>query len=107
MEKVSEKDLSRIFEQWFYQPGQPKLQLKWKFNKKEKKPIVTITQLQAGNTYQTPIEISIDSKNAEGNLTESIHKIELKEGVQTFEISPEHPPKEIILDPNHWLLFSE
>lgn len=107
MENVSGEDLDWFFKQWFFHPGQPKLQLDWKYHKKDRKAIITIHQTQKDLIYQMPIEIGITSKNEEGNLTETIHKIQLKEGVQTFEISTEHPPRDIIMDPNHWLLFTE
>ena len=99
-ESVSKQNLSAYFSQWLYQPGIPRIEVKWNYNSFQKKLQVSINQLQ-DHKYQFPLEILI----VERNNKKRIEKIFVKEKTQTVSISLPHKPAELILDPNTVLLF--
>lgn len=60
-ETVSGKNLEQFFKQWLYTPANPKLNIKWKYDTKQKKILVTVTQLQS-EIFYFPLEIRLGSK---------------------------------------------
>ncbi len=56
-EKVSGKRLDTFFRQWLYRADLPQLNIKWKYDIKDKKVSVTILQMQKGELFNFPLDI--------------------------------------------------
>ena len=104
MENVSNKDLSLFFEQWLYKPGIFKLKGSWEFDKKKSQVIIDLKQIQNdGSLFQMPIEVGIVYEND----LKQIELIEIKSKSNFFAIDVDREPKNIILDPNYWVLMNK
>jgi len=58
MEEVSGTNLSVFFNQWLYQSGHPKLSVTWPLMQKAKALTISISQVQKGTIFKTPLENS-------------------------------------------------
>jgi len=104
MESVSNKDLSLFFEQWLYKPGIFKLNGSWEYDKNKNQVIIDLQQVQAdGSLFVMPIEIGIVYKD---NIAQ-IKLIEIKTKSNYFVIDLDEEPKNVILDPNYWVLMNK
>jgi aminopeptidase N len=99
VESVSRTSYERFFHQWFYQPGHPVISASWK--QRGQKIILTIDQHQEPFLFQFPIEIELRSERGE-TLRETLR---IQNPSQRFKLKPGFRISEIILDPEHWLLF--
>jgi aminopeptidase N len=98
-EAVSGKSYEAFFNQWFYKPGHPVLSAAWK--KRGRKLILTIHQHQEQFLFQFPIEIELRSEGGE-TFRETLR---IQYSSQRFALEPGFKISEIILDPDHWLLY--
>jgi len=104
MENVSNKDLSLFFDQWLYKPGIFKLKGSWEYDKKKSQVIIDLMQIQNdGSLFQMPIEVGIIYKNDK----KQIKLIEIKAKSNSFAIDVDREPKNVILDPNYWVLMNK
>jgi aminopeptidase N len=60
-ESVSGKSLENFFTQWLYTPENPKLDIKWKYDVKLSKLMITVNQLQA-SVFSFPLVIRLGKK---------------------------------------------
>ena len=103
MEEVSGKDLDAFFEQWLYKPGILKLKGNWKYNKRTREVIISLNQMQTdGSLFEMPIEIGVDF----GNRPQHIELVQINGKSNSFKIKVDKEPKNIILDPNYWVLMN-
>ena len=103
MEEVSGKDLDAFFEQWLYKPGILKLKGNWKYNKRTSEVIISLNQMQTdGSLFEMPIEIGVDF----GNRPQHIELVQINGKSNSFKIKVDKEPKNIILDPNYWVLMN-
>jgi aminopeptidase N len=103
MEEASGKDLTVFFEQWLYKPGILKLAGSWKYDKQKGEILINLNQVQTdGSTFKMPLEIGIDF----GNKPQQLELIQIKEKSNSFKIKVEEDPKNIVLDPNYWVLMN-
>lgn len=104
MENVSNKDLSLFFDQWLYKPGIFKLKGSWEYDKKKSQVIIDLMQIQNdGSLFQMPIEVGIIYENDK----KQIKLIEIKAKSSSFAIDVDREPKNVILDPNYWVLMNK
>lgn len=87
-EEVSGKDLKQFFDQWLRIPGQPALDIKWKYDETKKEVVVTITQLQ-DQPFMFPLTLLID------NTLKTVD-VSRKSEVFTFKMNK---PQKISADP--------
>lgn len=99
MEQVSGKELDKFFQQWIFTKGYPELKWDWYYEKN--KLYIDIEQLQDYHVFSFPLEIEVN-----GDI-EKPYSLDINSKKTTFEIPLKAKPKEIILDPNMWLLFEE
>jgi aminopeptidase N len=99
METVSGKDLSVFFQQWLYTPGQPLLDISWKYGKSKKSISVTIVQQQA-TLFKFPLELSVRGKN--GTVSKVI---DISQKETNFSIPVKDPVQSVLVDPNTRLLY--
>ena len=101
MEKVSNVDLDKFFDQWLYKGGMLIIDSDWKYNQKNNEIEISMNQVQDdGYLFDMPIEIMLTFENKSPQI-ESIH---LDKKSKKFIISSENKPKEIKIDPSVKLL---
>ena len=103
MEDVSNKDLNLFFDQWLYNPGIFKLKGNWKYNNKNQ-IIINIKQIQNDNSlFKMPIEVGI----IYNDNVDHLEIIEVSKKSNSFIINVKKEPKNVILDPNYWILMNK
>lgn len=96
--KSSSKELNNFFKPWLYNNILPSYSLKWTIEGSTLK--VRVKQLQLGETFYNTIPIEVKYDN---NFSEILRiEVDSKEVNKTFEV--EFNPKEVILDPNNYIL---
>lgn len=100
-ETVTGQDLNWFFNQWFFTPGHPVLNINYQYDSLAYKLIVHIDQTQPENqVYRLPTNIAIHK--ADG--TTEIKDIEINKRQSVFEFALPAKPLTVIVDPNHVLL---
>jgi len=103
MEEVSGKDLNWYFKQWLYQPGQPKYNGHWTYDKNAKELYIKLDQVQeSGLLFRMPVEFGIFTK---GKTLPTIKTLDVNSLENEFKISLEEEPKDVVIDPNINLLM--
>lgn len=103
MEEASGKDLSVFFQQWLYRAGTLKLAGNWQYDPQKSQVVLALDQVQKdGSRFAMPMEIGI---YLEGQDRPQIETIQLNEKPGVFTIDVEAEPKNVILDPNTWVLM--
>ena len=101
IEEVSGKPLRAFFRQWVYTPGQPVIKGSWTYAA----GVLTVElhQAQATDTvYATAIDIGIVTDRG---AAPKVEVVQLVQRDQTFTISLDKEPLDVVLDPNTWLLM--
>jgi aminopeptidase N len=99
VESISGKDYSAFFHQWFHEAGHPVLSIDWK--PKRKRLELTLRQHQEQFVFQFPMEVEITGKSGK-----SIRKtLEMDAREKSFIIELPFKAKEVLLDPDTWLLY--
>ena len=103
-EKISEKDLTKFFDQWIYKgTGIINTMYSWGKDEDDNKFIVDFQLEQTQNeykVYQFPLEVKI--KFDDGSTESRIVKIDKREN--EIELTFSKNPTAVTLDPNNWLL---
>lgn len=101
MEEVSGRDLTVFFEQWLYKPGTLNLSGNWTYNKGKGELTVDLNQVQTdGSVFEMPLEIELDF----GNHKKQVEVIQIKGKSNSFQLKVDSEPKNIVVDPNLWVL---
>ena len=101
MEKVSNVDLDKFFDQWLYKGGMLIIDSDWKYNEKNSEIEISMDQVQDdGYLFDMPIEIMLTFENK----SSKIESIQLDKKSNKFIISSKNKPKEIKIDPSVKLL---
>ena len=103
MEDVSGQDLRWFFSQWLHRNLSPALEGHWSYVPGSRKIVIDLAQTQPGDPYRLPLEIGIVGDSA-GTLP-TIEKVEMTTMKQHFEIAADKAPKDVVLDPNTWVLM--
>lgn len=99
VEYLSGRDFSDFFQQWFHTAGHPVLSATWKYSRGKVK--LKVSQLQEHFTFAFPLEVRIMLKD--GSHVDQ--KLAITKQEETFNLSVNLKAKEIILDPENWLLY--
>jgi aminopeptidase N len=103
MEETSGQKLDWFFDQWLNRDFSPALVGTWSYDDAGKKIVIDLAQTQTGGTYRLPLEIGLAADSA--GRPPKIAKIEMTEAKQHFEIPADSAPRDVILDPNTWVLM--
>ncbi len=103
MEEASGQDLRWFFDQWLHRNLAPALTGSWSYDAATKQVVIDLAQSQAGQPYRFPLEVGVvpDSAGAPMKVT----KIEMTQAKQRVVIPAASAPKDVVLDPNTWLLM--
>ncbi len=96
MERASGSDLTAFFQQWLYRGGVPRVEGTWRWDAATRQVAVELTQTQAGEPFQLPVEIGIT--DASGKLR--VERAELSTRSARFTFSAEQEPAGLTIDPN-------
>jgi aminopeptidase N len=99
-EKVSGKNLETFFTQWLYTAANPKLEVQWKYNEKDKTILLTVKQLQ-NSLFEFPLEIQIQTASGKSQ----VETLSITKQSQQFNIPVKEKIVQIYLDPKTSLLF--
>lgn len=99
VETLTGKDFESFFDQWLYKSGHPKLSNEWNYDRRAIQ--LKITQHQKPTIFKFPLDLKIIYEDD----SYSIETISVKKAEEQYTIKSKKKPKEIILDPNTWLLF--
>jgi aminopeptidase N len=99
-EKESGKKLGIFFDQWFYSPGLPKLDVQWKYDPKKKTVVVTVTQLQK-DLFRFPLDIQLQSASGKSQW----QTLSVTKQSQQFSIGVKEKKLQLFIDPRISLLF--
>lgn len=103
MEEVTGKDLPFFFEQWLYKLGTLKFGGNWQYDPDKKQAIITLEQVQEdGSLFEMPIEIGIYFEDRDKTHFEVVR---MTDRSSIFYVDLMEEPKNIILDPNTWVLM--
>jgi aminopeptidase N len=103
MEAAADQELDWFFDQWIYQPGQPKYEGTWHFDTGTNELTVTLNQVQRGGaSFSMPVELAIYPP---GGGLPRIEVLQVDEQANTFAIALDVAPASVDLDPNTWLLM--
>jgi aminopeptidase N len=94
-EVVTGKNLYWFFDQWVYQAGLPKLEVKTRYDRRNRLVNLTLKQSSSGKEeviYKLPMTVLID----DGDLRRTT--IFFEDSEATFTIPAQHPPKMVIVD---------
>ena len=100
-ESISGKDLKQFFDEWLYAPGQPELDITWRYDAKEKFLYVDVKQLQK-NAFKFPLALKINTSSGSKKEKVLVDKI-----ASSFKIKQNEKPVSIIPDPETELLMSK
>ncbi|MDH3710369.1 MAG: M1 family aminopeptidase, partial [Cyclobacteriaceae bacterium] len=103
MEEVSGKDLYVFFQQWLYRAGTLKLAGSWQYDHAKGQVRVTLDQVQEdGSLFEMPLELGL---YFEGQDRSQFEDIQVDQKSNSFTIEVDEEPKNIMLDPNTWVLM--
>lgn len=103
MEEVSGQKLGWFFDQWLNRDYSPALTGTWSYDPATGKLSIDLTQTQSGGVYRLPLDIGLVGDSA--GVAPKIAKIEMTNATQHFDIPVASPPRDVVLDPNTWVLM--
>ena len=99
VEKLSGRDFSQFFEQWFYKPGHPVLNINWTYQ--DHNLCINLNQVQDNTIFKFPLELKIINKNSSSSQV----RVNVSSVAQKYTLNYIGNPIEIIPDPGNWLLM--
>jgi aminopeptidase N len=103
MEEVSGQKLGWFFDQWLNRDYSPALTGTWHYDSAAKKLSIDLTQTQSGGVYRLPLDVGLVGDSV--GVAPVIAKIEMTAASQHFDIPVASPPRDVVLDPDTWMLM--
>jgi len=103
MEQAAGRSLDPFFRQWLWQPGAPKLEVRWRYEAAEHRVRLDITQTQpeAWGTFRLP-RLVIEAVAATGTATRRVYAVDGRTTIAYLELDA--APTAVRVDPDHRLL---
>jgi aminopeptidase N len=103
MEAASGRALDWFFHQWLEEPGFPELSVTRSWDAAAHEVLVTVRQTQDPSwpTFRIPLEIEVRPDSG----APVRHPVEITEREQTFRLPSPGPARQVVLDPDGWVLF--
>ena len=102
MEDASGQELGRFFDQWLTRGGMLDVRGTWSYDPKAGELVVELTQRQAGDPFEMPLEVGIELA---GEPLPRLARIELTAREGRFAVPLDAEPTSVELDPRTWLLM--
>jgi aminopeptidase N len=102
-EEVSGEDLNWFFNQWFFSPGHPELNITYGFDPETKEAVVNVEQTQNSDRYPAIFELPATVAVYAGG-TVQIYPVRLNKRIQELRFKSEQKPDLIIFDSERTLL---
>lgn len=101
LESASGRALDWFFDQWVYRPGFPELESEWTPAPDGSKITLTVKQIQRAEwpVFRLPMEVEIRGPGGPAR-----RRIDVTERSQSFTLSVDGPPSEVVIDPDGWVL---
>ncbi len=103
MEEASGQKLGWFFDQWLNRDYSPALAGTWSYDASAKQIDIDLAQTQGGAAYRLPLEIGIVGDSA--GVPPAVAKIEMTQTRQHFAVPAATEPRDVVLDPNTWMLM--
>ncbi len=102
METISGQNLDAFFQQWLHTGGNPVLQKSWTFQKSMVH--LDISQVQKSDAvFQFPLTVKVIGEDGQSTTK----TVQVTKAEQSFDINVNFKPREVVLDPDTWLLYEE
>lgn len=101
-EFVSGKELDPFFQQWIYESGYPFYRYIWKtkqIDDNQYRLSILLHQVQDSVVFKMPVDMKLELDQRDTTLV-----LENTKRTQMFEFQINKKPKELYLDPDHWIL---
>jgi aminopeptidase N len=104
LEEVSGTNLQQFFDQWIYRAGHPELEIEYYLEKDSRKLKIKITQAQAGDTFEFPLEIRLIFTNDDNDKKPETVQVSEKVAEYSFDIPKDADVRWISIDPEFKIL---
>ncbi len=103
MEEASGQDLRWFFDQWLHRNLSPVVTATWSYDASAKQVVIDLAQTQAGEPYRVALDVGVlpDTTGAPMRVT----RVEMTQAKQRITIPSASAPRDVVLDPNTWLLM--
>lgn len=103
MEAASGQELRWFFDEWLHRNLAPAITATWSYDATAKQLVIEVAQTQTGEPYRFSLDIGVapDSSGAPMRVTH----VEMTQRSQRFTIPAAVAPRDVVLDPNTWLLM--
>jgi aminopeptidase N len=91
--------LDWFFRQWIFEPGYPVYDAVWSWDGAQKELTLRISQRQTSTVFRMPVDLELKLDNSTRR-----EPIQVSEREQTFRFKLDAKPKEVVIDPDHWVL---
>jgi len=103
MESASGLDLETFFAQWILGSGHPEFDLSWSWDERDRLVTLDVRQVQAARdgtpgVFRVPVEVEVRDRAGT-----RLHRIELTERRQEFELPADVRPLYVLFDKHGWI----
>jgi aminopeptidase N len=96
--------LQQFFDQWIYRAGHPEFEIEYSLEKDSRKLKIKITQAQAGDTFEFPLEIRLIFTNDDNDKKPETVQVSEKVAEYSFDIPKDAGIRWISIDPEFKIL---
>jgi aminopeptidase N len=103
MERAAGRNLDAFFQQWLWQPGYPRLDVRWRYEAADRRVRLEITQAQpeSWGVFRLP-RLVIEAVSGVGAATRRVYAIDARTTIAYLELDA--APRTIRVDPDSRLL---
>lgn len=103
MEEASGQDLRWFFDQWLHRNHSPVVTATWSYDPSAKQVVIELAQAQEGAPYRALVDVGVTADSA--GARQQVTRLEMTQARQRFTIPAATTPREVVLDPDTWLLM--
>ncbi len=103
MEAASGRDLTWFFEQWFFSPGFPELEIEWSWREEQRRVELVVRQVQSpshGTPHSFDLPLDVEVMGPDGPL---LHELRVERREHRFLLPAEQRPLWLRFDKHGWV----